>query len=374
MSSTSNLGLSVYPSTLEGESYLEQYYDLVAGEYPSETTDLVLIVDSYNEIDEQTLISLGFDVEADDEIQFEDIIGTEYKLINNNDYYVATAYGTYMPGTDYEAMYESEDSITLTISGIVKSNPDNSMSMLSSGISYSDDLSQLVIDSGKESDIVLAQEEVDFNIMTMEAFEEESDKETFITYLGGSGTPFMIMLFPEDFDTKEEVTGYLDAYNEGKDADDKIVYTDLAETISNLTGSIIDGITLVLIAFASISLVVSMIMISIITYVSVLERTKEIGILKALGARKKDITRVFDAETLILGVFSGTLGVSIAYACTFPINNLINDIAGLENASNLKVEHMIILVIISATITFLGGYIPAKLAAKKDAVEALRSE
>ena len=114
--------------------------------------------------------------------------------------------------------------------------------------------------------------------------------------------------------------------------------------------------------------------IGIITYTSVLERTKEIGILKALGARKKDITRVFDAETLILGVLSGVLGVVIAYLLTFPINILIYDISGLENVANLKLDHAIILVIISTIITVLGGHIPAKMASKKDAVEALRSE
>ena len=115
-------------------------------------------------------------------------------------------------------------------------------------------------------------------------------------------------------------------------------------------------------------------MIAIITYVSVLERTKEIGILKALGARSKDITRVFDAETLILGLLSGTLGVSIAYLFTFPINTIIKNMSGLEGASLLRIDHMILLIITSATITFIGGYIPAKIAAKKDAVEALRSE
>ena len=135
-----------------------------------------------------------------------------------------------------------------------------------------------------------------------------------------------------------------------------------------------DAITLVLVAFAGISLVVSLIMISIITYTSVLERTKEIGILKALGARKKDITRVFDAETCILGVFSGVLGIVIAWLCTFPINNIIYNMTELEGVANLQPLHAIILVIISTILTMLGGHIPAKMASKKDAVEALRSE
>ena len=157
---------------------------------------------------------------------------------------------------------------------------------------------------------------------------------------------------------------YLDEYNEGKDVEDQIVYTDLADTIMSMTNGIMTGITLVLIAFAGISLVVSLIMIGIITYTSVLERTKEIGILKALGASKKDITRVFDAETCILGVFSGV----------FPINSVIYKMTDLKNVAQLPVVYAVMLVIISTILTMLGGHIPAKMASKKDAVEALRSE
>src|SRR5699024_9865882 len=140
------------------------------------------------------------------------------------------------------------------------------------------------------------------------------------------------------------------------------------------TGGLMDAITYVLVAFAGISLVTSMIMIAIITYTSVLERTKEIGILKALGARKKDITRVFDAETTILGVSSGLLGVIIAWLATFPINIILQNMTDLKNVSQLNPVHAIVLVIISTILTVLGGHIPAKMAAKKDAATALRSE
>ena len=156
--------------------------------------------------------------------------------------------------------------------------------------------------------------------------------------------------------------------------DDVITYSDLGGTVSEVTSGIMDVITVVLIAFADISLVVSMIMICIITYTSVIERTKEIGILKALGARKKDITRVFDAETMILGIFSGLLGVFIAWLCTFPINSVINKMAGLTHAAHLQLTHALILVAISTLLTVIGGHIPARMASKKDAVEALRAE
>jgi len=144
--------------------------------------------------------------------------------------------------------------------------------------------------------------------------------------------------------------------------------------MSDMTGGIMDGITIVLIAFASISLVVSLIMIAIITYISVMERTKEIGILRALGARKKDITRVFNAETFIIGLCSGALAIGITFALTIPVNAVIEDMTQLANVSQLDPLHAIILIIISIVLTLLGGAIPAKMAAKKDPVEALRTE
>jgi len=181
-------------------------------------------------------------------------------------------------------------------------------------------------------------------------------------------------LYPTDFKSKDAVLDYLDAYNVGKEQDDIIVYTDLASTMTEMTGGIMNAITMVLIAFSAISLVVSLIMIGIITYISVLERTKEIGILRALGARKKDITRVFNAETFIIGTFSGLLGITIAYLLTFPTNRIIKNATELQNVSKLNPLHAIMLVAISVLLTLLGGAIPAKMAAKKDPVEALRSE
>lgn len=375
ITSMDGVGLYSYPKELdsESESYLEQNYEVIAGDYPAEKTDLVLVVDSQNRINFNVLKNLGFETDNVDSIDFDDIVGTELKLIPNNSYYAKTEFGTYLPNTDYETMYNNADCTTLKISGIVRLKPDVSMGVLASGFVYSDELVQDIIDDSVNSDIVKAQEEADYNIMNREELSAE-EKEQFLSYLGGDETPFMIMLYPNDFESKNAVVDYLDAYNNGKDKEDVILYTDLAETISEMTGGIMDGITLVLIAFAGISLVVSLIMICIITYTSVLERTKEIGILKALGARKKDITRVFDAETCILGVFSGVLGIVIAWACTFPINSFIENSTGLENVSQLQPAHAIMLIVISTVLTMLGGHIPAKMASRKDAVEALRSE
>lgn len=368
-------GLSSYPRQLkEGEeSYLSKNYDLLAGAFPSSPTELVLVVDSQNRVDFNILKNLGFETDNIDSIAFSDIVGTQFKLVSNDDYYVKTNYGNYLPGTDYAAMYASENSLSMHIVGIVRQKPDMKMALLNTGIAYSDDLAQLVIDRAKTSAIVQAQQESEYNVLTMEELTPE-DKATMLAYLGGDATPYMVMVYPNDFNAKDEVTAYLDAYNEGKSNDDRIVYTDMAKTMSELTGGIMDGITLVLIAFAAISLVVSLIMICIITYTSVLERTKEIGILRALGARKKDITRVFDAETCLLGVFSGVLGVVLAWLCTFPINSLLYALTELKNVAQLQPLHAVLLVFISTVLTMLGGHIPARMASKKDAVEALRSE
>ena len=192
--------------------------------------------------------------------------------------------------------------------------------------------------------------------------------------IGAEVTPSIIYIYPKDFDTKDYITNYLDDYNKNKNDKEQILYTDYASLISTLSGSIMDAVTYVLIAFSSISLVVSCIMIAIITYISVLERTKEIGILRALGARGKDITRVFNAETFIIGVCSGILGLLIAYLLTFPINVLIDILAGLSNVAKLNIVHAIILLIISVTLTVLSGFIPSHMASKKDPVIALRTE
>lgn len=372
----SSSGMTSYPEVLDPESpsYVEQNYDLLYGEYPRETTDIVLLVDSRNRIDVSIMKDMGFDTEDIENISFEDIVGTEIALVSNDDYYVKSEYGNFMPTMDLEAAYDSEDTLTLNICGIIRQKADVDVAILGSSFIYSDALARLVVERGQDSEIVKAQEGSDVNVMTLEAVDEDT-KNSLISYLGGDTAPAMLMLFPVDFESKDAVLAYLDDYNRNvEDEKDLIVYTDLAATMTEMTGSIMDAITIVLIAFASISLVVSLIMICIITYTSVLERTKEIGVLKALGARKKDITRVFDAETFILGIFSGILGIVIAWLLTIPINSLLYNMTELSNVAALRLDHAVLLVVISTVLTVLGGHIPARMASRKDAVEALRSE
>ncbi len=371
----SAIGLSSFPEQLDQEetSYLEKNYDLLAGQYPAAATDLVLVLDSDNTLNKNILENLGFDTEGKESFDFNDLIGAEFKIVSNNDFYSETPYGNYLPTQDYEAMYNSDSGITVRIASIVRVKENAGIGILNTGIAYSDALSEQVAAMQQESDIVKAQQESSKNVMTMEEI-SEADKDSLLAVLGGDTTPYAIMLYPATFEQKDQVIQYLDDWNEGKSTDDAVVYTDMVETISSMTGDIMDGITVVLVAFAAISLVVSMIMICIIIYTSVLERTKEIGILRSLGARKKDITHVFDAETFILGLCSGLLGVAIAWLLTFPINSIIASMASLENVAHLQPLHALILVAISTILTMLGGHIPARMASRKDAVEALRSE
>lgn len=374
-SNMNGIGLSSYPEPLDTSSisYLEKNYELLAGEYPQHETDLVLVIDSQNRIDYSVLKNLGFKTENLGSVAFSHIIGTEIRLIDNDDYYIKTGMGTFLPGTDYAAMFQSKNSVPLKIAGIVRLKRDVSFGIVGNGIAYSDKLVQRVISMADDSEIVKAQRTSDLNVITLESM-DETTRTAFLSYLGGEATPFMIYLYPYDFKTKEAVLEYLDAYNKGKPEEDAILYTDLASSITAMTGNIMNAITLVLVAFASISLVVSLIMIGIITYISVMERTGEIGVLRALGARKKDITRVFNAETFIIGAFSGFLGITIAYLLTLPVNRIIERLADLPNVAQLNPIYALALAAVSIALTLLGGLIPARLAAKKDPVEALRTE
>ena len=367
MSSTSSF--EQLPSSNGDDGIIENNYDVLAGEVNEDEVGLVLFVNSRNQISSDILKQLGFDEHA----SFDDIINKELKVILNDDYYIKVG-NNFMVQADLEKLYDSEDSITVKITAILRGKEDKELIATNTGLYYTEALGKKVISSNDNSKIVKAQRDADYNVLTRQSFDDTMTKDMILGYLGADVEPTAIYIYPKDFETKDEVTSYLDKYNEGKAEEDVIQYTDMAEMISTLSGNIMDAITIVLIAFSSISLVVSSIMIGIITYISVLERTKEIGILRAIGARKKDITRVFNAETFIIGIFSGVLGIVIAYLLTIPTNMIIENLSGLANVAKLNPVHALILIIISVTLTIIGGAIPANIASRKDPVEALRTE
>jgi putative ABC transport system permease protein len=230
------------------------------------------------------------------------------------------------------------------------------------------------VEDAKNSDIAKAQEKADYDVIKNIPFANEEAKDKMMISLGADTTPTGINIYPKDFESKDSIKEYLDAYNESRPTDEYLIYNDLAETITNVTGTLINTITYVLIGFAAISLLVSTIMIGIITYVSVIERTKEIGILRSVGARKKDISRVFNAETLIVGFAAGLIGVGISCLLTVPINFIIERLVDIKGIAELTGLASIMLIIGSMVLTLIAGLIPSRMAAKKDPVVALRTE
>ena len=382
---TQDISFSALPKSLDENTpnaAMEAYYDILAGTLPQKKEDIVLIVDASNRVNTEILQLLGFDTM--DEIPFDEIIGKTIKVALNDDFYVKMG-DYFVRNPDLQSVYDN--SITLTVSGILRMKEDFPSYVSSASLCYTDELLDEVIAANNESEIVKAQQASDVNVLTGMPFSDSTDntvsssstgmtitKDTVLGYLGADQTPYMIYLFPKDFERKDELLKYLDAYNDDKEDDDKVIYMDQAELISSMSSSIMSAVTIVLIAFSSISLIVSSIMIGIITYISVLERTKEIGILRALGARKKDISRVFNAETFIIGITSGLIGIGIALILTIPTNQIIYNLTELENVAILNPLHALILILVSMTLTMIGGFIPARIAAKKDPVEALRTE
>ncbi len=368
------INTSVFPKTLDSKqgTFLKDNYQLLAGSWPKSNNEVVLVLNNKNQANVNALKNLGISIKDGQKIDLNKIVGRTFKVISNNNYYQELPTGNFVPQKASKSMYDSSN-LTLKLSAVIRGKNNSQMALLDNGIAYSDGLTQEIIKQNENSSIVKAQKNSTTNVMTNQPM-NQTQKEQFIASLGGSSIPSGILIYPNSFKSKDQVLDYLDKYNKGKTKKDQIIYTDMSGTVTKLTGGLLAGITDVLVAFAAISLVTSMIMIGILTYTSVLERTKEIGVLKALGARKRDITRVFDAETFILGLFSGILGILIAYLCTFPINAVLYAITNMSNVAQLDPMQALILVIISTVLTMLGGHIPARMAAKKDAAIALRSE
>lgn len=362
--------------------FINSQYDKIGGSFPQEINEIALVVDKYNQITDVTLSSLGL-YKIGDEIEsldFNEIIGKEYKLILNDDLYKEDESGLkFNKEVVNEELYNG--GTTLKITGILRVKKDINFGALTSTVVYTKGLTEHVLENSLSSNIVKWQlDNPTIDVFSGEPFQEidqsiEAQYQERIKDLGGRTTPVNISIYPKDFASKELIKEHLDKYNESITNDeDKIFYTDMMETILDTINTIIDVISYILIAFTAVSLVVSSIMIGIITYISVLERTKEIGILRSIGARKKDISRVFNAETIIIGFISGLIGVIFTIIVSFPINIILGKLVEIEGLASLNLIHGIILIVISMTLTLISGLIPSSIAAKKDPVEALRTE
>lgn len=409
-----------------GDDFVGEYYDVIGGRYPTAYNEIVMVVDTYNNISITALEQFGVDVyqrNADgsvvkDEndkpvyrqsISFDDILSQEFKLIYNNDYYTKGSDDYFTINSASEELYNKGE--TLKVVGILRVKPNSMVSFFGSSFCYTSALGERVLNNASNSDVTIAQKQsiesgsdkvvikgykfngepittipVDadtdnknassFQIMiNMMNFMTDGLKGTsFKKSLGIDTNPVYMYIYPSDFNSKQAINAYLDDWNETHTEDEIVEYFDISEMFIQTVRSVIDLMTYILIAVASISLIVSCVMISIVTSNSVVERTREIGILRSLGARKKDISRVFDAETAIIGSFSGVLGVGIAYALIPLINLIIGNASGVYSLLNLNPIHAVALVILSLGLTILSGLIPSQSAARKNMVDALRIE
>lgn len=458
MSSGMGMGMfsnsSVWNQLLGNQQVLDEQYDVLAGHWPENYNEVVLVTDKNNEVDDYTLYSLGlkdpeevrtlfkkmmvgesYETEKDISYTFDEILDTEFKLVMPTDMYkyndVTGTWDDYSKDDKYMTNVVNNGT-DIKVCGIIRPNDDAVSTSLSSGIGYTAKLTEYIIEEVKNSEIAKAQlADTSVDVFTGVPF--DNDRNTEITmddvnaYMATlspeeraqmqamtSGmsddqilqlfsaslkarttdatldsnksklgitdldTPSQIDIYATDFDSKEKVQNIIKDYNKLQQDDGKeenvINYTDYVGIMMSSVSTIINAISYVLIAFVAISLIVSSIMIGIITYISVLERTKEIGVLRSIGASKKDVSRIFNAETLIEGFVSGALGIVVTLLLCIPANALIKHLTDISNVAQLPVAGGVILIIISMFLTFIAGLIPAKLAAKKDPVVALRSE
>ena len=458
MSSGMGMGMfsnsSVWNQLLGNQQVLDEQYDVLAGHWPENYNEVVLVVDKNNEVDDYTLYSLGlkdpeevrtlfkkmmvgesYETEKDISYTFDEILDTEFKLVMPTDMYkyndVTGTWDDYSKDDKYMTNVVNNGT-DIKVCGIIRPNDDAVSTSISSGIGYTAKLTEYIIEEVKNSEIAKAQlADTSVDVFTGVPF--DNDRNTEITmddvnaYMATlspeesaqmqamtSGmsddqilqlfsaslkarttdatldsnksklgitdldTPSQIDIYATDFDSKEKVQNIIKDYNKLQQDDGKeenvINYTDYVGIMMSSVSTIINAISYVLIAFVAISLIVSSIMIGIITYISVLERTKEIGVLRSIGASKKDVSRIFNAETLIEGFVSGALGIVVTLLLCVPANALIKHLTDISNVAQLPVAGGVILIIISMFLTFIAGLIPAKLAAKKDPVVALRSE
>ena len=363
------LNIKCIPKTSNNNNFIDIYYDILKGRLPNSKNEIVLEVDSYNKVDSNLLELLGIDFSSN--VNFDEIINSNINIVFNDDLYVRNN-SYWSKSINLDKLYDK--SYPLKVVGIIRMKNIYPSIITSSSILYTTDFINYLLDINSSSNIIKDQEKKDFDVLTGTIFKNKEEKEKKLEYLGKNNSFSSITIYPKDFNSKEKIIKYLDKYNDGKKENDKISYTDESKLISVMTSSIIESITIVLVFFSSISLIVSSIMIGIVTYISVLERTKEIGILRSLGARKKDISRVFNAETFIVGLVAGVLGIGVTVLLNIPINAIIKNLADVSNLSKLPIDGAVILILISMILTMIAGLIPAKMASKKDPVEALRTE
>lgn len=431
------MATDVFLKQLDNSELIKSQYQLIDGKWPEKYNEVVLLVDENNQISDYTLYSLGLrdqdaledkidDIMAGKEVKedeqtsysYDELLNLKFKVLPQTEYYQKEGSIWVDKSEDTEYIENKlKDAEELEIVGIIKISDEAIASETSGAIFYTKELEEHLIDKINEAQIVKEQlENEDVNVFTGLEFDEENTSKTFdinslsddqkmylmslsqeelanviaayaenanatyettlqkIGYVNKE-EPSSIKIYPKDFDSKDKIVSFIEEYNSSmEDEGDIINYTDTVGLMMSSVTSIVNVISYVLIAFVSISLIVSSIMIGIITYISVLERTKEIGILRSIGASKKDISRVFNAETLIIGFFAGAIGIGVTYLITIPANAILKAVTDISNLVQVPIVPALVLVVISMILTVISGLIPSKMASKKDPVIALRSE
>ena len=429
--------MNAFEMLLDNEELLSAQYDILAGRMPENFDEVVIIINENNEISDYTLYSLGLKEQSELKGQMEklmlgqpietesmtftydELMALRFRLMVNTDYYQQLGNGWVDMRKDEEYLLKTlENALEIKVVGILRPSEEAVSTSMTGSVGYTAGLMDYLLNQVENSEIIRAQlENPGVDVFTGAAFAtadaapaefdlsqlppeqqamlarlspeqlqammaqyapktSDSTLEDNLALLGYStpDSPSAIYIYPKDFEAKEEISSLITAYNEAAGEDHAIHYTDYVGLMMSSITTIINAISYVLIAFVAISLVVSSIMIGIITYISVLERTKEIGILRAIGASKKDISRVFNAETVIVGFTAGAIGIGVTLLLNILINIIIYSLTSIPNMAALPPVGGAILVAISVFLTFIAGLIPSRLAAKKDPVVALRSE
>ena len=376
--------------------YVLSQYDVIKGKMPEKYDETVLILNGDRQISDLSLALLGYlsrdeflelansEGGADSEpmsLTFDRILAKPFTVYPNDNLF------TKNPALEYSYNYaahktkmDEEGGIPLKVVGILQIKEGLTYGCLNSGLGYTNELNEMLLERNRNSAVCRELKDADVVTATyswqISANRPPVSEQITFRELGGAETPNSFRLYVKNFEGKENVIAYLDAWNaaEGRAEEDKVTYTDNLSVMMGMIGTMMDLITYVLVAFTAISLVVSSVMIGIITYVSVVERVKEIGVLRSLGARKRDIRNLFNAETFIIGLAAGIFGVVVTYLLSFAINAILFSLTGIAGLAALPVTSALVMVLISVLLTLVSGLIPASAAAKKDPVIALRTE
>ena len=364
-----NLLDNVEFSQMPSIKYIKKNYTLLAGSYPKNKNELMLVADQKNRIDKNILDALKFN----GDVNVSDIFKKKMKLIFNDDFYIKKD-NVYFINKNFENVYKEKNNVALKIVGIIRITKDeeesykNNLANEKSSLAYLSNLADDVIDKNINSDIISDINKND-NIMVEGINRAEG---VLKKKLGGDKTPDLIYIYPKDYTSKNLIIKYINKYNKNKNESKKITYINYSKETIDTSKQMINIISMVLILFSSISLICTSIMIGIITYISVNNRTKEIGILRSIGASKKEVAMIFLSEVLITGAFSGVIGIFISNILLFLGNIILRNLDIINQKITLNAGNSVSLILINVLLIMLGSVIPSFLASKKNPSLALK--